>query len=69
MAHHVHPFRRQLGRGEKRPRPKAVIRALLQYYAYYGNAFTVECPTGSGKQVNLYQVAEEIAHRLGSIFF
>lgn len=45
-----------------------IIRALLQYYAYYGNDFTVECPTGSGRQMNLYQVAEEISRRLGSIF-
>ena len=45
-----------------------IIRALLQYYAYYGNEFTVECPTGSGKKMNLYQVAEEISRRLGSIF-
>ena len=41
-----------------------IIRALLQYYAYYGNDFTVECPTGSGRQMNLYQVAEEISRRL-----
>jgi hypothetical protein len=45
-----------------------ILRALLQYYAYYGNDFTVECPTGSGKQMNLYQVAEELARRLSSIF-
>ncbi len=45
-----------------------IIRALLQYYAYYGNAFTIECPTGSGRPMNLYQVAEEIARRLASIF-
>jgi hypothetical protein len=45
-----------------------VIRALLQYYAYYGDAFTVECPTGSGRKMNLYQVAEEIGRRLSSIF-
>ena len=45
-----------------------IIRALLQYYAYYGNEFTVECPTGSGRQMNLYQVAEEISRRLTSIF-
>ena len=42
-----------------------IIRALLQYYTYYGDDFTVECPTGSGRQMNLYQVAEEIARRLG----
>ena len=45
-----------------------IIRALLQYYGYYGNDFTVECPTGSGQHMNLYQVAEEIARRLGNIF-
>jgi hypothetical protein len=45
-----------------------IIRALLQYYAYYGNDFTVECPTGSGRQMNLYQVAEELSRRLASIF-
>jgi hypothetical protein len=45
-----------------------IIRALLQYYSYYGNEFTIECPTGSGRQMTLYQVAEELARRLTSIF-
>jgi hypothetical protein len=45
-----------------------IIRALLQYYMYYGDDFTIECPTGSGHQMTLYQVAEEIARRLRSIF-
>ena len=45
-----------------------IVRALLQYYAYYGDDFTIECPTGSGRQMNLYQVAEEISGRLASIF-
>ncbi len=45
-----------------------IIRALLQYYSYYGNDFTVECPTGSGRQMNLYQVAEELSRRLNNIF-
>jgi hypothetical protein len=45
-----------------------IIRALLQYYTYYGNDFTVECPTGSGRQMNLYQVAEEIVRRLARLF-
>jgi hypothetical protein len=45
-----------------------IVRALLQYYAYYGDAFTVECPTGSGRRMNLYQVAEEIGRRLANIF-
>jgi mannosylglycerate hydrolase MGH1-like protein len=45
-----------------------IIRALLQYYLYYGNDFTVECPTGSGRHMTLYQVAEEITRRLASMF-
>ena len=45
-----------------------IIRALLQYYTYYGNEFTVECPTGSGQRMNLYQVARELTRRLASIF-
>ena len=45
-----------------------ILRALLQYYLYYGNSFTIECPTGSGKQMNLYEVAEEIGRRLSRIF-
>jgi hypothetical protein len=45
-----------------------IIRALLQYYSYYGEDFLVECPTGSGRFMNLYQVAEEISRRLVSIF-
>jgi hypothetical protein len=45
-----------------------ILRALVNYYAYYGDALCVECPTGSGRRMNLYQVAEEIARRLVSIF-
>ncbi len=45
-----------------------IIRALLQYYAYYGDEFTVECPTGSGRHMTLYQVAEELTRRLTGIF-
>jgi hypothetical protein len=45
-----------------------IVRALLQYYAYYGNGLTVECPTGSGHQMTLYQIAEEISRRMSSIF-
>jgi hypothetical protein len=45
-----------------------IIRALLQYYTYYGDGFTVECPTGSGQQMNLYEVAEELSRRLTAIF-
>jgi hypothetical protein len=45
-----------------------IIRALLQYYTFYGDKFTVECPTGSGRKMNLYQVAEELSRRLSSMF-
>jgi hypothetical protein len=45
-----------------------LIRALTNYYAYYGNDFKIECPTGSGRWMNLYQVANELTQRLGRIF-
>jgi hypothetical protein len=45
-----------------------IIRALLQYHSYYGDNFKIECPTGSGNQMNLYQVAQEISKRLSNIF-
>ncbi|MFJ6080687.1 MGH1-like glycoside hydrolase domain-containing protein [Streptomyces sp. NPDC092369] len=45
-----------------------LIRALLNLYAYHGDGFTVECPTGSGKHLTLYEVAREISDRLTSTF-
>jgi len=45
-----------------------LIRALLQYYLYYGDNFKIECPTGSGNSMNLFEVAREIANRLTGIF-
>jgi len=45
-----------------------LIRALLNYYLYYGDNFKIECPTGSGKMMNLFEVAKEIADRLSRIF-
>jgi hypothetical protein len=45
-----------------------IVRALLHYYTYYGDDFTIECPTGSGRHMTLYQVAEELSRRLSSIF-
>jgi hypothetical protein len=44
-----------------------IIRALLQFYAYYGDNFRVECPTGSGRLMNLFEVSREIANRLENI--
>ena len=45
-----------------------IIRALLNFYLYYGENFRVECPTGSGKMMNLFEVARNIADRLCNIF-
>jgi hypothetical protein len=50
------------------PMNALVIRALLHYYLYYGDKFKVECPTGSGKWMNLFEVAQEIVRRLEAIF-
>ena len=45
-----------------------LIRGLLNFYAYYGDNFKIECPTGSGKLMNLFEVAKEISDRLTRIF-
>ncbi len=45
-----------------------LVRALLQYYLYYGDDFRIECPTGSGNEMTLYEVAEELSSRLLSTF-
>jgi hypothetical protein len=45
-----------------------LIRALLQFYAFYGDTLKVECPTGSGHLMNLFEVAREITNRLTRIF-
>ena len=45
-----------------------IIRGLLNYYLYYGDNFRIECPTGSGNLMNLFEVSREIVRRLTSIF-
>ena len=45
-----------------------VVRGLLNFYGFYGDDFTVECPTGSGKRMTLFEVAREISRRLASTF-
>jgi len=45
-----------------------IIRSLLNFYLYYGDNFKIECPTGSGKLMNLFEVSKEIADRLTRIF-
>jgi hypothetical protein len=37
-------------------------------YAYYGDEFTIECPTGSGHQMTLWEVSQELARRLATIY-
>ena len=45
-----------------------LLRALMSYYLYYGDTFKIECPTGSGHLMNLFEVSREIANRLTRIF-
>ena len=45
-----------------------IVEALERYHHFYGDALQVECPTGSGKMMNLRSVADEISRRLTSIF-
>jgi hypothetical protein len=50
------------------PMNALLIRGLLNLYQFYGDDFKVECPTGSGTYLTLFEVAKEIARRLSSIF-
>ena len=45
-----------------------LMRALINLYQFYGDDFKVECPTGSGNKLTLFEVAQEIGRRLSSIF-
>ncbi len=45
-----------------------IIEALQRFYNYLGDDFQVECPTGSGNQMNLKEVAIELSQRLTRIF-
>jgi hypothetical protein len=45
-----------------------LVYSLFRWYSYLGPDFKVECPTGSGKWMNLQQVSDELAHRLISTF-
>jgi len=45
-----------------------ILRALMQFYLYYGDSFKIECPTGSGRLMNLFEVNMEISRRLTRIF-
>jgi hypothetical protein len=45
-----------------------IVRGLLNLYWFYGDEFKVECPTGSGVYMTLFEVAQEISNRLERIF-
>jgi mannosylglycerate hydrolase MGH1-like protein len=50
------------------PMNLVILRGLVQLHRYYGDRLTVECPTGSGCQLNLLEVAAEISRRLVTTF-
>jgi len=50
------------------PMQLMLIRALVNQYAHLGNNFKAECPVGSGRQLNLLEVSQEIARRLSRLF-
>jgi hypothetical protein len=45
-----------------------LLSSLLRIGAYYGDSFKIECPTGSGNQLSLFEVAMELSERLIRIF-
>ena len=45
-----------------------ILRGLVQLHRYYLDRFRIECPTGSGRELNLLEVATELGARLASIF-
>ena len=45
-----------------------IIEALERYHRFYGDDFKVECPAGSGKMLNLKEIAHELAARLTRLF-
>ena len=45
-----------------------ILRALLNLYQFYGDEFKVQCPSGSGRYMTLFQVAQEISRRLAGTF-
>jgi hypothetical protein len=45
-----------------------IVRALLNLYSFYGDEFKVQCPTGSGRYMTLFEVAHEITRRLAGTF-
>jgi hypothetical protein len=45
-----------------------IVRALINLYQFYGDELKVQCPTGSGRYMTLFEVAGEITRRLAGTF-
>jgi hypothetical protein len=45
-----------------------ILLGLLQFYHYYGDTFKIECPTGSGRMMNLFEVTMDIGRRITRTF-
>ncbi|HTO88320.1 MAG TPA: glucosidase [Thermoanaerobaculia bacterium] len=45
-----------------------ILESLKRYHMYFGDSFKVECPTGSGRMMDLHEVSREIARRLSRLF-
>ena len=50
------------------PMNLVILRGLIQLHRYYGDRLKVECPTGSGRELDLREVAQEVAERLMRTF-
>ena len=53
---------------EKFPHEKLLVESLQKFHHYLGDEFTVECPTGSGRYMNLWEVSQELSRRMTRIF-
>jgi hypothetical protein len=45
-----------------------IVKALERYHRFYGDELRVECPTGSGREMNLWEVSQELRRRLSALF-
>ena len=45
-----------------------ILRSLMNLYQFYGDEFKVECPTGSGQLMTLFEVSQELVRRLTGTF-
>jgi hypothetical protein len=45
-----------------------LVESLYRFFTFYGDSFQIQCPTGSGEEMHLGQVAEYLQHRLTTMF-